>query len=121
MGEATWVVRTDVKNPWIVGRHRAGESGRPTCNIHGAWDGVFREIEADELGRYRACGKCVPAEHDGPYESANEAAERLREAATAVAYAAIALSDLGYKRMAISLRGLSENLFASADRAEVES
>lgn len=116
---ATWVVKTDVKRPWVVSRHRANEHGRPSCSSVG-YHGAFRVLAEGEVDRYHPCGKCLPAEHDGPYDAANAAAAQVREAASAVARCSIGLDDLGYHRMALSLKGTAENLFESADYAEVQ-
>lgn len=107
----TWVVRTDVQNPWGVARHRVGSR---------CWRarGAIRELSSEEMNHYRPCGNCILPEHDGPFDSAEAAAAAIREAAVAAGHAAITLKDLGYFRIAKTLRLASRNLFESAERAE---
>lgn len=114
----TWIVFTDANNPRTLARHRLDEYGSLVCGIYRR---PVRELEAHEMERHRPCGRCVPAEHDGPPDAAEAAAAAIREAAGAVARAAITLGEMGYFRMESALAVVAERLYRSSDRAEFES
>jgi len=114
----TWIVLTD-EHGRLTGagrRHIKGSHGRPDC---GSRQGTYyRDLADHELDYFLACGRCIPAEHDGPFESALEAASKIRGAAAAVGLASLDLNELGYGRVARALKVVSDHLFASANRAE---
>lgn len=117
-----WIIKTDAAQPWAVARHwgTPGEGDRSVVAC-GVQSGRFRELEEDELVRYRPCGRCIVAEHDGPYDNAVAASEAVRNVATAAGKASMDLDDLGYHRLARNMKTIAAALWESAQRAEPES